>query len=49
MRTLIAGFGNVIRGDDGFGVEVIRRLREREPITDVELMEVGTAGIRRRG
>ena len=46
MRTLIAGFGNVLRGDDGFGVEVIRRLREREPIPDVELMEVGTAGIR---
>lgn len=46
MRTLIAGFGNVLRGDDGFGVEIIRRLREREPIRDVELMEVGTAGIR---
>ena len=46
MRTLIAGFGNVLRGDDGFGVEVIRRLQEREPISDVEVMEVGTAGIR---
>ena len=28
VRTLIAGFGNVLRGDDGFGVEVIRRLQE---------------------
>ena len=47
MRTLVAGFGNVLRGDDGFGVEVIRRLRESEvPTADVELMEVGTAGIR---
>jgi hydrogenase maturation protease len=46
VRTLIAGFGNVLRGDDGFGVEVIRRLRERESISDVEVMEVGTAGIR---
>ncbi len=47
MRTLVAGFGNVLRGDDGFGVEVIRRLRESErPLADVELMEVGTAGIR---
>jgi hydrogenase maturation protease len=46
VRTLIAGFGNVLRGDDGFGVEVIRRLREREPLPHVELMEVGTAGIR---
>jgi hydrogenase maturation protease len=46
MRTLIAGFGNVLRGDDGFGVEVIRRLREREPWPGVELMDVGTAGLR---
>jgi hydrogenase maturation protease len=47
MRTLVAGFGNVLRGDDGFGVEVIRRLRGSEPpLADVELMEVGTAGIR---
>ena len=46
MRTLIAGFGNVLRGDDGFGVEVVRRLQEREAIPGVEVMEVGTAGIR---
>lgn len=47
MRTLVAGFGNVLRGDDGFGVEVIRRLQESKlPLADVELMEVGTAGIR---
>jgi hydrogenase maturation protease len=46
VRTLVAGFGNVLRGDDGFGVEVIRRLREGGQRPDVELMEVGTAGIR---
>jgi hydrogenase maturation protease len=47
VRTLVAGFGNVLRGDDGFGVEVVRRLRESErPLADVDLMEVGTAGIR---
>ncbi len=46
MRTLVAGFGNVLRGDDGFGVEVVRRLREHEPMAGVDLMEVGTAGIR---
>src|SRR5262249_60567317 len=46
MRTLIAGFGNVLRGDDGFGVEVIRRLEQRGPAPGVELMEVGTAGVR---
>jgi hydrogenase maturation protease len=46
VRTLVAGFGNVLRGDDGFGVEVIRRLESERPLADVELMEVGTAGIR---
>lgn len=46
MRTLIAGFGNVLRGDDGFGVEVIRRLRDSDAGPDVEVMDVGTAGIR---
>ena len=47
MRTLIAGFGNVLRGDDGFGVEVLRRLGERGIAGEsVELLEVGTGGIR---
>ena len=46
-RTLIAGFGNVLRGDDGFGVEVLRRLGERGVACEsVELLDVGTGGIR---
>ena len=45
-RTLIAGFGNVLRGDDGFGVEVIRRLEAQALPPGVTLMEVGTAGLR---
>jgi len=46
-RTLIAGFGNVLRGDDGFGVEVLRRLGERGTGSDsVELLDVGTGGMR---
>ena len=46
-RTLIAGFGNVLRGDDGFGVEVVRRLAERGWASDaIELLDVGTGGIR---
>ena len=44
-RTLIAGFGNELRGDDGFGVEVIHRLEHLRP-EGVELIEVGTAGLR---
>lgn len=47
MRIIIAGFGNTLRGDDGFGVEVIRRLAEENTApADVVIMEVGTAGIR---
>ena len=45
-RTLIAGFGNELRGDDGFGVAVIRHLEAGPPLGDVELMAVGTGGIR---
>ena len=45
-RTLVAGFGNVLRGDDGFGVEVVRRLAEAGVPEGVEVMEVGTAGMR---
>ncbi|MGQ0643007.1 MAG: hydrogenase maturation protease [Gemmatimonadaceae bacterium] len=46
-RTLIAGFGNVLRGDDGFGVEVVRQLSDRGIASDtVELLDVGTGGIR---
>ncbi len=45
--TLIAGFGNVLRGDDGFGVEVIRSLETEVSLgAEVELLEVGTGGIR---
>src|SRR5262245_30204238 len=45
-RTIVAGFGNVLRGDDGFGVEVVRRLEEegRAPKGTVYL-EVGTGGL----
>jgi hydrogenase maturation protease len=47
VRTLIAGFGNVLRGDDGFGVAVVERLRAEHPADpDVEVIEIGTAGIR---
>ena len=46
-RTLIAGFGNALRGDDGFGVAVLRRLAERGWGSDsIELLDVGTGGIR---
>jgi hydrogenase maturation protease len=48
VRTLVAGFGNVLRADDGFGVEVVRRLEREIDGTDgsVVILEVGTGGVR---
>jgi len=46
LRLVVAGFGNELRGDDGFGVAVVRRLEQsgRAPRGTV-LLEVGTGGI----
>ncbi len=45
MRVLIAGVGNVLRGDDGFGVEVARRMSQLELPEGVTVVETGIAGI----
>lgn len=45
MRILVAGFGNVLRGDDGFGVVVVQRLLADPLPQDVEVIEVGIGGI----
>jgi hydrogenase maturation protease len=49
---LVAGIGNVFFGDDGFGVEVVRRLAERadgrphpEPSAEVRVEDFGIRGI----
>ena len=45
-RVLIAGMGNVLRQDDGFGVAVARRLQSVSDLPDnVTVIEVGTGGI----
>jgi hydrogenase maturation protease len=48
MRVLVAGVGNLLRGDDGFGVEVARRLLAR-PLqiagAAVTVIETGIGGI----
>jgi hydrogenase maturation protease len=43
-RILVAGMGNVLRGDDGFGVAVARALEERSLPEAVDLAEVGISG-----
>lgn len=43
---LIAGFGNVLRADDGFGVEVVKLLQSREDLPpEAEVIEVGIGGV----
>ena len=41
---LIAGIGNVFLGDDGFGVEVVRRLLERPPQEPLRVIDFGVRG-----
>jgi hydrogenase maturation protease len=40
-RVLVAGLGNIFLGDDGFGVEVARRLLTAGLPSDVRVMDVG--------
>lgn len=44
-RVLIAGVGNVLRGDDGFGVEVAHRLEEMTLPAGIRVVETGIGGI----
>lgn len=42
---LILGVGNPMFGDDGFGVECVRRLAGLEGFDEVEILDGGTSGI----
>jgi hydrogenase maturation protease len=44
-RILVAGVGNVFLGDDGFGVEVVRRLAGRDLPEGVEVVDFGIRGM----
>lgn len=44
-KILIVGVGNILHGDDGFGVEVARRLAEREMPPGVTVAETGIGGM----
>jgi hydrogenase maturation protease len=44
-RILIAGIGNIFLADDGFGVEVVRRLAERGVPEGVEVVDFGIRGL----
>jgi hydrogenase maturation protease len=44
-RTLVAGVGNIFLGDDGFGVETVRRLAAERLPDRVETMDAGVRGV----
>lgn len=46
MKILVAGMGNVLRGDDGFGIRVIDELKQNHIFTnEIDLYEAGIGGI----
>jgi len=45
MRVLVAGVGNTLRSDDGFGVAVARRLEAMELPEGVRVVETGISGM----
>ncbi|MBA3905936.1 MAG: hydrogenase maturation protease [Pseudonocardiales bacterium] len=44
-KVLVAGIGNTFLSDDGFGVEVIAGLRDRELPEGVEVVDTGIRGM----
>lgn len=44
-RILVAGVGNVLRGDDAFGIETARLLMEQDLPENVRVVETGIGGI----
>jgi hydrogenase maturation protease len=44
-RVLVAGVGNVLHGDDGFGVELAWRLMKRALPAGVKVIETGIGGM----
>lgn len=46
QTILIAGVGNVLRGDDGFGIELAHRLMKRDDLPpSVKVIETGIGGM----
>jgi hydrogenase maturation protease len=45
MRILVAGVGNVLKGDDGFGIRALRAFSLVPPADDVQCLETGIGGM----
>ncbi|HXH69984.1 MAG TPA: hydrogenase maturation protease [Pyrinomonadaceae bacterium] len=46
MKILVAGMGNILRGDDGFGIRVVEELAKNHRFPEaVDIYEAGIGGI----
>ena len=45
LRVLVAGVGNIFLGDDGFGVEVVRRMADDPVPEGVKVVDFGIRGL----
>jgi hydrogenase maturation protease len=45
MLILVAGVGNVLKGDDGFGIRALRAFNFMPPAGDVHCLETGIGGM----
>lgn len=44
-RVLVLGVGNLLMGDEGVGIHVLRTLEQAAPVPGVRLLDGGTGGI----
>ncbi|MDI1319568.1 MAG: hydrogenase maturation protease [bacterium] len=44
-RVLVLGVGNLLMGDEGVGIHVLRTLEQQEPVPGARLLDGGTGGI----
>jgi len=45
MAILVVGVGNVLKGDDGFGIEALAAFRRRSLADDIVCLETGIGGM----
>lgn len=46
MKILVAGIGNKLKSDDGFGPQVVEELTKRELPPDVDVIDYGTSSLK---
>ena len=44
-RVLVLGVGNLLMGDEGVGIHVLRQLEHEAPVAGVRLLDGGTGGV----